>query len=257
MNIRKFTLFLTPLFMVFFAYSCALKNTANIAEGAEEEIPPIILGAEIPEDHQEIETVACMECHIIKTDAVSTATQRFLERKGALNKEDLWQEIVELFGKKQSCVLATAINNEPYVTTIDFALDPINRVMYALSEKGTRKLGQMKMNPKVAVEYHQPREEDSRLFRCPKTTTDSEISLKVCKELGPKTFRWLQMRGEARVFSADDPQFDEGLKVFEPSMDAEMIKRGMDMTCFTPQEILSFDILRKERGLNISQLWER
>ena len=230
---RQLISFLTLLFVLTIFGSCALKQTAKFVEETEEEVPPILLGAEMPDDHQEIETVACMECHIIKTDAVSTATQRFLERKGAFTQEELWKEIVTFFGKRQSTVLATTINNEPYVTTIDFALDPVKKVFYALSEKGTRKLIQIKMNPKVAVEYHQPRDWKMKVFRC------------------------LQMRGDARTFSADDPQFDEGLRIFEPQIEVEMVKRGMDMTCFIPQEILFYDNLRKERGLNIFQLWKK
>ena len=105
--------------------------------------------------------------------------------------------------------------------------------MYALSEKGTTKLGQMKMNPKVALEYHKESEWEKKIFRC------------------------LQMRGEARVFSADDPQFDEGLRVFKPGVDPERIKLGMDMTCFTPETILFYDALRSKRKLNKFQLWER
>lgn len=214
--------------------SCVLKKKPPVAEEVqEEEIPPIVLGAEMPEDHEEIETVACMECHTILTDGVSTATERFLERPGALEKEDLWNEIVSFFGERQSCVLATAINNQPSVTTIDFALDPINKVFYGLSEKGTQKLGQIRTNPKVALEYHQPRDWQTKVFRC------------------------LQMQGEARTFSSDDAQFAEGLRVFKPEIDKEMVRRGMDMTCFTPQEILFYDNLRKERGLNIFQLWKR
>ena len=214
--------------------SCAVMKKPPVVEGIQEEaVPPILLGAEIPDDHQEIETVACMECHLINVDTVSTATQRFLERPGLLEQEELWKEIVTFFGERQSCVLATAINNEPYVTTIDFALDPDNRIMYALSEKGTRKLSQIKINPAVALEYHQSRDMQTKVFRC------------------------LQMRGTARTFSAEDAQFDEGLKVFKPQIDEAMIKRGMDMTCFTPQEILFYDNLRKERDLNIFQLWKR
>lgn len=214
--------------------SCVVKKKPPVVGGVEEEtVPPILLGAELPEDHQEIETIACMECHQIEVDAVATATKRFLERPGALEQEELWKEIVTFFGEKQSCVLATAINNEPAVTTIDFALDPVGKVFYALSEKGTRKLGQIKANPKVALEYHQPRDAKTKIFRC------------------------LQMRGEARTFSAADVQFAEGLRVFKPSLDEAMIRRGMDMTCFTPHEILFYDNLRKERGFNIFQLWER
>ena len=232
MNKARIVITLCTLTMV--AYACFAKKSVSVAEKAqEEEIPPIVLGAEMPEEHQEIETVACMECHQINVDAVSTATQRFLERPGLLGKEELWKEITTFFGERQSCVLATAINNEPYVTTIDFALDPDNRVMYALSEKGTRKLSQIKMNPAVALEYHQPRDWQTKIFRC------------------------LQMRGEARTFASNDPQFGKGLKIFKPQIDEEMIRRGMDMTCFTPHEILFYDNLRKERGLNIFQLWKR
>jgi len=138
---KKFIYFLIPLFMSMLISSCSVKSTTIIVEETEEDVPDILLGAEMPEDHQEIETVACMECHTILVDATSTATQRFLERKGALDKEALWKEIVEFFGGRQSTVLATTINNEPYVTTIDFALDPVNKVFYALSEKGTSQGG--------------------------------------------------------------------------------------------------------------------
>jgi nitroimidazol reductase NimA-like FMN-containing flavoprotein (pyridoxamine 5'-phosphate oxidase superfamily) len=214
--------------------SCAVTKKPPVVAGVEKDaVPPILLGSEMPEDHQEIETTACMECHQIEVDSVATATKRFLERPGALEQEALWDEIVTFFGGKQSCVLATAINNEPAVTTIDCALDPVNQVFYALSEKGTRKLGQIRTNPKVALEYHQPRDAKTKIFRC------------------------LQMKGEARTFSADDAQFAEGLRVFKPNLDEAIIRRGMDMTCFTPHEILFYDNLRKERGLNIFQLWER
>jgi len=231
---KKMNMALTPLFIILLVYSCTVKRTAPDGEQAtDEEVPAILLGAEMPNEHQEIETVACMECHTILTDGVSTATQRFLERPGAIEKEELWKEIVGFFGERQSCVIATSINNEPYVTTVDFALDPVNQVMYALSEKGTRKLDQIRMNSKVAVEYHQPRDWQTKVFRC------------------------LQMRGDARTYSADDAQFAEGLRIFKPQIDEEMIRRGMDMTCFTPQEILFYDNLRKERGLNIFQMWKR
>ncbi len=231
---KKMHLALIPLFMMLLICSCSVKGTAPAAEKAgEEEVPAILLGAAMPEDHPEIETVACMECHTILTDGVTTATQRFLERPGAIENQELWQEIVAFFGERQSCVIATSMNNDPYVTTVDFALDPVNRVMYALSEKGTRKLDQIKMNPKVAVEYHQPRDWQTKIFRC------------------------LQMRGDAHTFSADDPQFAEGLRVFKPQIDEEMVRRGMDMTCFTPKEILFYDNLRKAKGLNIFQLWKR
>src|SRR5210317_1767345 len=82
--------------------SCAVMKRPPVVAGVQEEaVPPILLGAEMPEDHQEIETIACMECHQIEVDSVATATKRFLERPGALQKEALWNEIVTFFGQRQ------------------------------------------------------------------------------------------------------------------------------------------------------------
>jgi len=220
------------------SFFCHAAEQPEKKEKAGQDIPAIVFGAVASQDHPDISAAqTCMECHAIKTDGVTTATQRYLQGKGTvLQPNELWNEIVAFFGKKQSCVLATAINNEPYVTTIDVAVDPANKLFYALSEKGTRKLGQIKMNAKVAVEFHNQAEWKENIFRC------------------------LQMRGHARVFSSEDPQFEKGLKVFQRDKEKisdETIKRGMDMTCFTPTEILFYDVLRKNKGQNLFQLWQR
>jgi len=228
--------FITVVLMgTLLVYGAGWCEEKAVETAEEEEIPEIFMGQKMADDHQEVESGAgCMECHRIKVDAESTATHRFLQQKGALKNDDIWKEIVAFFGHRTSCVLATNINNESYVTTIDFAVDPVNRVFYALSEKGTRKLNQMRTNPNVALEYHKTQEWEKNTFRC------------------------LQMRGAARVFSADDPQFEQGLKVFNPDkVPHDVIKRGMDMTCFTPQEILFYDVLRRDKGSNIFQLWKR
>lgn len=213
------------------------EQTLNITDSAQE-IPAIVFGAKLPQDHQDVSDIkTCMECHAIKTDSVTTATQRYLEGEGEkIDNEQLWQEIKIFFGHKQSCVLATSINNIPFVTTLDVALDPVDKLFYALSEKGTRKLEQIRMNPPVALEFHNQEEWKSNIFRC------------------------LQMEGDADVFDSDDPRFEKGLTVFRPDtskISIEIIKRGMDMTCFTPREILFYDVLRKSRGENPFQLWQR
>ncbi len=213
------------------------------AEDAEEtEVPDIVLGTEMPEDHPEIDTLACFSCHRIIADAESTATQLNLRRKGGLENDEVWREITAFYGQRQTCTLATVacrrkslffVDCEPYVTTIDFALDPANKVFYALSEIGTRKLAQMKKNSRVALEYHNTRESRKKIFRC------------------------LQMKGSVRVIPAGDPLFDEGLRVFKTTFEHEAIKRGMEMTRFTPDEILFYDLKRHRRGKNIYQEWRR
>jgi hypothetical protein len=91
----------------------------------------------------------------------------------------------------------------------------------------------MRNNAAVAVEYHNTQEARKKLFRC------------------------LQMRGRATVLEPENPEFDKGLEIFNPSIDAETVKRGMLMTRFVPEEILFYDLLRYKKGLNIYQRWTR
>jgi len=221
---------------------CLYGPAARADQDDQEDVPVLVLGTEMPEDHPEIETLACFSCHTIRADARSSATQLYVKRSGGLSNDEVWKEITAFFGERQTCTLATVASSrrllffkrsEPFVTTIDFALDPENRIMYALSEIGTRKLGQMKKNARVALEYHNTQEARKKMFRC------------------------LQMKGTAQVLSADDPRFDEGLKIFKTTFDVENIKRGMEMTRFIPDEILFYDLLRYKKGLNIYQIWRR
>ena len=72
-------------------------------------------------------------------------------------KDKLWEHIVKVIGgskAKKTYILATVINNRPYAITIEYAIDPVNKVLYAFSEKGTSKLNQMKANPYVALWWH-------------------------------------------------------------------------------------------------------
>ena len=186
---RKAVAMAVCMFFVLVLSGVAWANTEKKEKVELKDIPAIVLGVEMPEGHQKIESPACMECHKIKADATTAATERFLLKKGALKKEDLWAGIVEFYGHRQTCTIATVSNNAPYVTTVDFALDSAKKVMYAFSETGTRKLGQVKKNENIALEYHDSGDARSKLFRC------------------------LQMRGKARVVGAGDPLFEEGLNL--------------------------------------------
>ncbi len=216
------------LFPFSFLFASEIDNTID-------DIPEILLGSELSKEHQDIsEAKNCMECHRVKTDTVTSATQRYLsDEKGRLNNNELWDKITEFFISKQSCVLATSINNQPYVTTIDLAIDKSNKYYYGFCEKGTNKLNQIKANTNVAVEFHNQTEWQAKVFRC------------------------LQMIGEAKVFSSESPEYNKGLEVFKPSIDIDTIKRGMDMIRFKPNEILFYDSHRRGSNINVFQLWER
>ena len=123
---------------------------SSSAFGKEEQKPataeakPIEVNASIEDDHPAIEEgVTCNDCHEIKLDANTTATQVWLTGdylnwkagEGIMPNIKIWERIVELFkqkGFKRTFVLATSCNNRPTTTTAEFALDTKKKILYGL-----------------------------------------------------------------------------------------------------------------------------
>jgi nitroimidazol reductase NimA-like FMN-containing flavoprotein (pyridoxamine 5'-phosphate oxidase superfamily) len=133
---------------------------------ASKEAKAIDVSASLSDDHPVIEEgVTCADCHEIKLDAKTTATQvwlagnylGFAPNEGVLTNERVKEEIIKAMGgKKQTrtCVLATCINNTPLTTTAEFTLDQDNMTLHGMHEKGTAKLLHIKQNPRVSLNWH-------------------------------------------------------------------------------------------------------
>jgi len=209
----------------------------------------------LSENHPAIEEgVTCNDCHEIKLDAKTSATQAWLYKdylmwkanEGIMAKDKLKERIVKIIGgkkQKKTFILATSLNNKPLATTLDYSLNPDKMVLYSFSEKGTTKLNHIKNNPYVSLGWH-------------KEFTDFASTL--C----------MQFMGTAELFEGTTKEFDEGLSIyyFEYGAEAQkipveqmkqMMKKGMIMTRITVDQITITDSTLKNEGFRTRQRWTR
>ena len=232
------------------------------AYGEEEKKPvtaeakPIAVDASVEADHPEIEEgITCNDCHEVKLDGKTTATQVWLTGdylkwkagEGIMPNEKIWERIVELFkekGFKKTFVLATSFNNRPTTTTAEFALDSKNMVLYGLHEKGTAKVIHMQHNPYVSLNWH-------REF-------DDNFANIIC----------IQILGKAQLLEGTAKEFEEGLSVYPYQYGAAarkltveqwkaIIKKEMIMTRIPIEEIILVDGTLGGTEYRTSQRWMR
>jgi len=220
------------------------------------EAKPISPDAAITDQHPAVEEgMTCNDCHEVKLDAKTTATEVWLggeylkwgKGEGIMPKDKVGERIVEIFkekGFKRTCVLATSFNNRPTSTTSEFALDPKNMVLYGLHEKGTAKIIHIKHNPYVSLNWH-------REF-------DDNFANTLC----------IQMIGKAEVLDGTSKEFEKGLEVYPYQYGAtarklpveqwkEIIKKQMAMTKITIEKVVLLDGSLARTEYRTSQQWTR
>ena len=177
--------------------SAPQEKTAQAPEKAQ----AIDASAEIDSTHPEVEPgLTCNDCHEVKYDAKTTATQVHLydespgyaRGEGVMDRERTWQEIVKVIGgikhDSKTYVLGTCVNNVPLTTTCEWTLDQQNKCLYGFHEKGTEKLKHIATNSKVSMNYHE--EFDSATFA---------------------QYLCVQIKGRAELIEGTDPEFDRVL----------------------------------------------
>lgn len=205
-------------------------------------------------NHPEIpEGITCNDCHEIKLDANTTATQlwltgdyaSFAANQGVMPKERVKEEIIKVMGgKKQNktCVLATCLNNKPLSTTAEFALDETKMVLHGVHEKGTQKLLQIQQNPRVSVNWH-------------KEFTGFADTL--C----------IQFIGHAKIIDATSPEYDRILMECTPTEERakamnvetqkylQMLKARMVVSAVTIEEATITNAKFRQEQLRPWQRW--
>lgn len=187
------------LFAAFFFSAASAADSKAVKEKAK----AIDTKEQKTTNHPEIpEGVSCNDCHEVKYDANTTATQVWLAGEtpgkkageGVMPKDKIWEEFTKMIGAKtntRTFILATCLNNEPLSTTAEFSLNAKKRVLYGLHEMGTEKLNHIKNNPRVSLNWHK----DFESF------TD---------------FRCCQIKGHAEIIDNTNPEFDEAVSDFLP-----------------------------------------
>jgi hypothetical protein len=210
----------------------------------------------ISANHPEIpQGVSCNDCHEVKLDAKTTATEVWLKGQyvkyapgqGIMAQDQLKAEIVKIMGdrkQKKTCVLGTSINNAPLTTTADFAFDPQTMTLYGLHEKGTTKLFHIKQNPKVSLNWHKEFETWGNVL---------------CA----------QFIGTAELIEGTNPEFEKVLldiypyeqlataMKIEPQQAREMVKKGMLLSKITVNQITVNNSAFEKDGMRKYQRWER
>lgn len=210
MNTSKRTCFL--LFSIAFTWSSFFTATISAKEvnvEAAKEAKPIEVGASLSDDHPAIEEgITCSDCHEIKLDAKTTATQVWLygeylgksEGEGVMPPNQLWKEITAMIGgiksDSKTYVLGTCMNNRPLTTTAEWTLDPDRKMLYGVHEMGTEKLMHIKNNPWVSLNWH-----------------DEFVGIE-----GP--YRCCQIKGRCELLDGNNPEFEKILIDFAPYEDA-------------------------------------
>jgi nitroimidazol reductase NimA-like FMN-containing flavoprotein (pyridoxamine 5'-phosphate oxidase superfamily) len=202
------------------------------------------------------ETLSCLDCHKWDgVDAYTSATMALKKsKKGRLPQPAIKQAVLETLkgtgDYREMYTIATAFNNEPVATCMEFTLDPETLTLVASSEKQTEKLFHIAANPRVSMVYVKHRD-DYRYFVNP---------------VG------VQIKGRAVQLKYGDPGFNEAATLCLDSamnhmpeeMKAKMsreamlesINKNQLITKIIPERIVitSGDFIRQ--GLHRKQIWE-
>jgi nitroimidazol reductase NimA-like FMN-containing flavoprotein (pyridoxamine 5'-phosphate oxidase superfamily) len=201
------------LIICFIAGFYSLLAAADTKKQKAKETPAkaqaIDVSAEVNSDHPEIpEGTSCSDCHEMKLDAKTTATQVWLngeylgkkKGEGVMTEDQLWKEIIKMIGgtknDSKTYVLATCMNNRPLSTTAEWTLDPEKKMLYGVHEMGTEKLAHIKSNPWVSLNWHEEFTSIEGPYRC------------------------CQIKGRCQLIDGTNPEFEKILINFVPYEDA-------------------------------------
>ena len=197
------------------------------------------------------EEMKCIDCHKWDgVDAYTSATMSLAKsKKGRLPKEEIKAAILDtLKGRgnyREMYVLATAFNNKPLATCMEYVIDQESLTLYASSEKQGEKLFHVAVNKDVSLVYVKHRD-DLDYFKDP---------------IG------VQIVGEAEQLKLGDPGFDEAFEicvstvimpegmVLTPEF-IKKIKKNQLVTKITPKRIIITHYAFRAAGHHFKQIWE-
>ena len=209
--------------------------------------------------------LACNDCHEIKLDANTTATQLWLSGEwgakkageGIMPRDQVWQEIVKVIGgiktDSKTFVLATSINNVPLTTTAEFTLDSEKKVLYGFHEAGTEKLVHIRNNPQVSLNFHEEFVGFTGNYLCCQIRGRAELLDGTSPEFEQVMINFLPYEEGARVPKDATPQQrEEQLAKWRQG-----VKNSFFISKITIDRITIISRDFAKQGLRMAQRWER
>ncbi len=265
---RKFVtlIVITCCIVGFYGFLLASEEGSQQKEPAEIEVKSIEADAEVDNNHPPIEPgLSCVDCHEIKLDAKTTATQNWLyaetpgkeANEGVMLEDMLIKEVRKIIGgiKKDSktYVLGTCMNNRPLTTTAEFTLDKKELILYGFHEQGTEKLLHIKNNPWVSLNFHEEFTGNFDVFLCCQILGRAELIDGNSPEYEQIIIDLLPYEDGARVPKGATPeQREEHLKKFRQG-----IKKGFYISKITIDRITVISMDFVKQGFRRVQRWER
>lgn len=181
----------------------------------------------------------CAECHDVSfgIDMMSTASRQYMRNFGEMDQAEIWDRIVAFIPGRERFVMATEFEGRPTATTVDMVLDPEEKMLYVISEKGTEKLMHLQVNPRVSA------------VRNAGWTVAAG---------GARQWVSVQINGTVELIDASDERFLPTLEKYNlVRIDTERAVRRFDIQRIKPEDIFYFDTNLEQEGFSVYQQWIR
>ena len=147
-------------------------------------------------------------------------------------REQLEQHLIEFIKSHNVCVLATAKDNIPRATPLEYEAE--GTTLYIMADAG-RKIENIKANPQVSAGIHDPLH-------------------------GWLSVKGIQISGQARLITDGDAEYPDAWKIYNR---ANAGKEGWDvppagstLLIIEAQKIELMETTLKDRGYKVRQVWE-
>ncbi|MFC2003626.1 pyridoxamine 5'-phosphate oxidase family protein [Chloroflexota bacterium] len=146
-------------------------------------------------------------------------------------RDQLEQHIIEFIKSHNVCVLATAKDNIPRATPLEYEAE--GTTLYIMVGQG-KKTENMKVNPQISAAIHDPLH-------------------------GWLTVKGIQITAEAKLITDSDAEYPSAWKIFNRVNAGkegwDVPPRGGTLLVIEPQKIELFETALKKRGYKIRQVW--
>lgn len=147
-------------------------------------------------------------------------------------RDQLEQHLSEFIKSHNVCVLATAKDNIPRATSVEYEAEGIK--LYMVVDRG-RKIENMRVNPQISAAIHDPLH-------------------------GWLTVKGIQISAQAKLLTDSDAEYPEAWKIFNRANAGkegwDVPPKGRTLLIIEPQKIELIETALREKGYKMTQVWE-
>ncbi len=147
-------------------------------------------------------------------------------------RDQLEQHLIEFIKSHNVCVLATAKDNIPRATSLEYEAE--GTTLYIMVGQGT-KIENMRANPQISADIHDPLH-------------------------GFSTVKGIQITAQAKLLTDSDTEYPGVWKIYnKANADKEgwdIPPKGRTLLVIQPQKIEFIEAALREKGYKMQQVWE-